>query len=161
MKNFKFLFIFTTTLAFTFASCSPDPEPIITVDSPVIENLKNGILNGKLEEDFTLDASISYTLSGSFLIDDGATLNVPAGTQITAAANGVDIFIAVLQGGKINVNGTDSSPVIMASSNGAPGDWGGLTLCGKATTTAGAGAAAGAAASDVHHNHHHHHHHRG
>ncbi|WP_299047239.1 hypothetical protein [uncultured Polaribacter sp.] len=142
MKNFKFLFIFTTTLAFTFASCSPDPEPIITVDSPVIENLKNGILNGKLEEDFTLDASISYTLSGSFLIDDGATLNVPAGTQITAAANGVDIFIAVLQGGKINVNGTDSSPVIMASSNGAPGDWGGLTLCGKATTTAGANATA-------------------
>ncbi|MHB0755615.1 hypothetical protein [Polaribacter sp. M15] len=142
MKNFKFLFLFATILAFTFTSCGDDPEPIITVDSPVIENLKNGIMNGKLEEDYTLDSSVSYTLSGSFLVDDGVTLNIPAGTQINAVANGVDIYIAVLQGGKINVNGTAGNPVIMASTNSAPGDWGGLTLCGKATTTAGADATA-------------------
>ncbi|WP_439130777.1 hypothetical protein [Polaribacter sp.] len=142
MKNFKFLFLFATILAFTFTSCGDDPDPIITEESPVIENLKNGIMNGKLEEDFTLDASVSYTLSGSFLIDDGVTLNIPAGTQINAVANGVDIYIAVLQGGKININGTTGNPVIMASTNGAPGDWGGLTLCGKATTTAGADATA-------------------
>lgn len=142
MKNLKFLFLFATVLGFTFTSCSSDPDPIITVNSPVIENLKIGIMNGKLEEDFTLDASVSYTLSSSFLIEDGVTLNIPAGTQINAVANGVDIYIAVLQGGKINVNGTEGSPVIMSSTNGAPGDWGGLTLCGKATTTAGANATA-------------------
>ena len=142
MKNFKFLFLFATILGLTFTSCGDDPDPIISVDSPVIENLKIGIMNGTLEENFTLDASVSYTLSGSFLIEDGVTLNVPAGTQINAVANGVDIYIAVLQGGKININGTESSPVIMASTNGAPGDWGGLTICGKATTTAGANATA-------------------
>jgi hypothetical protein len=142
MKNFKFLSLFAAIIAFALTSCSSDPDPIISVNSPVIENLKIGIMNGTLEESFTLDASVSYTLSGSFLINDGVTLNVPAGTQINAVANGVDIYIAVLQGGKINVNGTESSPVIMASTNGAPGDWGGLTICGKATTTAGANATA-------------------
>ena len=142
MKNFKFLFLFATVLGLIFTSCSSDPDPIITPDSPVIENLKNGIMSGMLEEDFTLDASVSYTLSGSFLITDGITLNVPAGTQINAVANGVDIYIAVLQGGKININGTSGNPVIMSSTNSTPGDWGGLTLCGKATTTAGANATA-------------------
>ncbi|WP_439128711.1 hypothetical protein [Polaribacter sp.] len=141
MKNFK-LFLFATIIGFTFASCSDDPDPIIQEVSPVIENLTNGIMNGKLEEDFTLDASVSYTLSGSFLIEDGVTLNIPAGTQINAVSNGVDIYIAVLKGGKINVNGTSSNPVIMASTNSNPGDWGGLTLCGKATTTAGVDASA-------------------
>ncbi|WP_298767249.1 hypothetical protein [uncultured Polaribacter sp.] len=141
MKNFK-LFLFATILGLTFTSCNDEPTPIIQEESPVIENLKNGIMSGKLEEDYTLDASTSYTLSGSFLIDDNATLNIPAGTQISAVSGGVDIYIAVLQGGKINVNGTASNPVIMASTNSNPGDWGGLTLCGKATTTAGAGASA-------------------
>lgn len=142
MKNLKFLFLFATILGLTFTSCSTDPDPIISVDSQVIDNLKNGIMNGSLDEDYTLDASVTYTLSGSFLIQDNVTLNVPAGTQINAVANGVDIYIAVLQGGKINVNGTTGNPVIMSSTNSDPGDWGGLTLCGKATTTAGANATA-------------------
>ena len=104
MKNFKFLFLFAAILGLTFTSCSDDPDPIITIDSPVIENLKNGIMDGKLEEDYTLDSGISYTLSGSFLVEDGITLTIPGGTQITAATGGVDIYIAVLQGGKIYVN---------------------------------------------------------
>jgi len=142
MKNLKFLFLFATILGLTFTSCVSDPDPIITVDSQVIDNLKNGIMNGSLDEDYTLDASVTYTLSGSFLIQDNVTLNVPAGTQINAVAGGVDIYIAALQGGKINVNGTIGNPVIMSSTNSTPGDWGGLTLCGKATTTAGANATA-------------------
>ena len=64
MKNLKFLFLFTTILGLTFTSCSTDPDPIITVDSQVIDNLKNGIMNGALDEDYTLDASVTYTLSG-------------------------------------------------------------------------------------------------
>ena len=41
MKNLKFLFLFTTILGLTFTSCSTAPDPIITVDSQVIDNLKN------------------------------------------------------------------------------------------------------------------------
>ena len=142
MKNLKFLFLFATILGLTLSSCSSEPDPINQTDSLVIENLKSGILDGKLNEDFTLDAGVSYSLTSSFTIEDGATLNIPAGTQITATANGTDVFIAVLQGGKIKINGTTSNPVIMASASGNPGDWGGLTLCGKATTTAGLNATA-------------------
>ena len=142
MKKIKILFLFATIFAFFFTSCSEDPSPIVQTDTEVIENLKNGILNGRLTEDFTLDAGVSYSLTNSFIIEDGATLNVPAGTQISANANGVDVYIAVLQGGKININGTTNNPVVMASASGNPGDWGGLTLCGRATTTAGVDATA-------------------
>ncbi len=119
-----------------------DPDPIIGSTDPTIENLKIGVLSGTLEEDFILNSSTGYQLTGSFIIADGVTLTIPAGTQIEADNGGTDVYIAVLKGGKININGTDSNPVIMSSTNGNPGDWGGLTICGKATTTAGVDAEA-------------------
>ncbi|WP_299672962.1 hypothetical protein [uncultured Tenacibaculum sp.] len=134
--------------AFSFASltltnCSDDPEPIGNPPaSEVIENLNNGIMSGSLEQDFTLSAGTNYNLTKAFIVKSGATLTIPAGTNITAAAGGTEIYIAVLQGGKININGTSSSPVIMSSASADPGDWGGLTICGNATTTAGVGAEA-------------------
>ena len=39
--------------------------------------------------------------------------------------------------GKIDIQGTESSPVYMESASGNSGDWGGLTICGDATTSAG------------------------
>ena len=42
----------------------------------------------------------------------------------------------------INVNGTEDNPVVMGSLNGNRGDWGGLVVCGEATTTAGVDAEA-------------------
>ena len=45
-------------------------------------------------------------------------------------------------GGKIYINGTAEEPVVIASDLSQPGDWGGLTICGKATTTAGANSTA-------------------
>ncbi|WP_297088923.1 hypothetical protein [uncultured Draconibacterium sp.] len=124
-----------------FTSCdNDDPTPEPTPE--VIENLENGILEGQLTEDYSLDAAMTYSLSGSFIVPEGITLNIPAGTNIQAVNGGTDVYIAVLMGGKININGTESSPVIMSSANGNPGDWGGLTICGKATTTAGVNAEA-------------------
>ena len=119
-----------------------DPDPIIGSTDPTIENLKMGVLSGTLEEDFILNPSTSYTLTGSFIVANGVTFTIPAGTQIEANNGGTDVYIAVLTGGKININGTDSNPVVMSSPNGNPGDWGGLTICGKATTTAGVDAEA-------------------
>lgn len=141
-KSIFKIFVSTAIVGITLFSCSSDPDPIVIEQPAVIENLTNGTMDGRLEEDFTLDPSISYNLTSDFVIADGATLNIPAGTQITASANGVDVYIAVLKGGKINVNGTESNPVVMSSVNGNRGDWGGLTLCGKATTTAGVDAEA-------------------
>lgn len=45
-------------------------------------------------------------------------------------------------GGTIDIQGTAKDPVVISSDLGQPGDWGGLTICGKATTTAGANSVA-------------------
>ncbi|CAM1342926.1 hypothetical protein [Tenacibaculum aestuarii] len=137
-RPFKLLSIAALSVAaLTFTSCGSDDPAILPPDvSDVVEKLQNGIMSGELAEDFTL-TNTSYALTSSFIIKDGATLTIPAGTSIVADAKGTDVYIAVLQGGKININGTNSSPVVMSSSEGQPGDWGGLTICGKATTTAG------------------------
>ncbi|WP_028889985.1 hypothetical protein [Tenacibaculum ovolyticum] len=137
-KSFKLLSIAALSVAaLTFTGCSSDDPSILPPDvSNVVEKLQNGIMSGELTENFTL-SNKSYSLTSSFIIKEGATLTIPAGTSIVADAKGTDVYIAVLQGGKININGTNTSPVVMSSSEGEPGDWGGLTICGKATTTAG------------------------
>ncbi|WP_297098037.1 hypothetical protein [uncultured Draconibacterium sp.] len=141
MKKLTIKFLGLALLATAvFVSCSDDDPvtpPTPDVDE-VIANLESGVMNGTLEEDYTLSASMAYDLSGSFIVADGATLTIPAGTNIVAEAGGTDVYLAVLMGGKIEINGTASSPVIMSSPNANPGDWGGLTICGRATTTAGA-----------------------
>ena len=141
--NYKFIGITALFALLTLTSCDEnDPTSIDNPTDAVIENLTAGIMNGTLEEDFTLNAATSYDLTGSFIVSDGVTLTIPAGSQIVADNGGTDVYIAVLTGGKININGTDSNPVVISSVDGNPGDWGGLTLCGKATTTAGVDAEA-------------------
>ena len=146
MKNtiFKLFSISALTLAtLTLTSCgSDDVDPITQNESDVIVNLKAGTMDGTLTEDYTLDAATQYNLTKSFIVDNGATLTIPAGTKINAKSGGVDVYLAVLQGGKINIQGTTNNPVVMSSASGNPGDWGGLTICGKATTTAGVNATA-------------------
>ncbi len=138
--------LFSLALVFTashLTSCSSDdPAPIVASKGEVIEDLDAGTMKGTLDEDYTLDASTVYNLTGQFIIEEGATLNIPAGTRILADNGGTDVYIAVLQGGEININGNAGNPVVMSSADGNPGDWGGLTLCGKATTTAGVDAQA-------------------
>ena len=119
-----------------FTSCDNGDDPIPPMDG-VLEALSNGEMNGTLPESVTLNSATSYDLTGSFIVPDGMTLTIPAGTNIVADNGGTDVYIAVLKGGKIDIQGTTSSPVVMSSLTGNPGDWGGLTICGKATTTAG------------------------
>ena len=83
---------------------------------------------------FTKISSLILLLS---IIESGATLTIPAGTNIQAVNGGTSVYIAVLKGGKIDIQGTESNPVYMSSASGNSGDWGGLTICGDATTTAG------------------------
>ena len=142
---FKFLNIVAFCFAtLTFTNCGSDePEIIIGgTDSEIIENLKAGIMNGNLEEDFTLNSNQIYNLNGPFIVASGVKLTIPAGTRIQALNGGTSVYIAVLKGGQIDIQGTEASPVFMASASGNPGDWGGLTICGDATTTAGANAEA-------------------
>ncbi|MBL7474003.1 hypothetical protein [Robertkochia sediminum] len=104
--------------------------------------VEGNILQGTVTGDVVLDASVAYTLNSSYIVEAGASLTIPAGTKITARDGGTDVYIAVLKGATINVEGTETNPVVMASASGNPGDWGGLTICGDATTTAGIDAVA-------------------
>ena len=114
---------------------NPNPNPISTE------------LSGSIEEDMTLDASQTYTLTGTFSVESGATLTIPAGTEIiadgtTSASDETEIYIVVQKGGDIEINGSSSAPVIMRASTNRSGSWGGLVIAGNATTTAGADAEA-------------------
>ncbi|WP_237708918.1 hypothetical protein [Gillisia marina] len=100
------------------------------------------VLQGVIEGELTLNADVSYDLTSSLIVKDGGTLTIPAGTKITARDGGTDVYIAVLQGGKINIDGSPEKPVVISSKNAMPGDWGGLTIVGKSTTTEGINATA-------------------
>ncbi|RXG14182.1 hypothetical protein DSM03_101299 [Leeuwenhoekiella aestuarii] len=99
-------------------------------------------LSGDVTSTVTLDASKSYLLDGSYIVQDGGKLIIPAGTKITAADGGTSVYIAVLKGGLIDIQGTADNPVVMSSQNAQPRDWGGLTICGEATTSEGVDATA-------------------
>lgn len=105
---------------------STPPSSSFTADAT---NFQGTITDGEV----TLDASKTYKLTGKIQVNSGATLTIPAGTVIQGTG-GTSSYIAVAQGGKINVNGTAAQPVVMTS--GLPtkkaGDWGGLVICGKA-----------------------------
>src|SRR5690606_11743911 len=83
-----------------------------------------------------LNANLVYLLQGTTLVKSGGKLIIPAGTTIISET-GTDKYIAVEQGGKIEINGTNENPVVMKSAGGNPGDWGGLLLCGEGITTEG------------------------
>ena len=144
LKMKKSIFKILNLVAFsivtlTLTNCGSD-EPSIIIEEPtseVISNLKSGVMNGSLEEDYTLNANTIYNLNSSFIVESGAKLTIPAGTRIQAKNGGTNVYIAILKGGQIDVQGTETNPVIMSSASGNPGDWGGLTICGNATTTAG------------------------
>lgn len=112
-------------------SCSSDDTETTPKSSFVVDanNFQGTITDGEV----ILSAGTTYKLSGKLQVNDGATLTIPAGTVIEGIG-GTASYIAVAQGGKLNVNGTASSPVIMTSGlvTKNAGDWGGLVICGKA-----------------------------
>jgi len=140
MKKNVLLFgiVVMITSLFVFVGC--DGEETLPETDPVVELLVKGEMKGVLKENYTLDANKEYKLTGQFIVDAGATLTIPAGTRIIAQASQgqeTETYIAVMMDGKIMVNGTANDPVVMTSPNAQPQDWGGLTICGRATTTAG------------------------
>ncbi len=161
MKRFTILLAALGGIIF-LGSCSSDDT---TVDPPAQASCSDGIQNGtetgvdcggscgpctggesanlqgSQTEDRTLEKGTQYVLSGTYSVEAGATLTIPAGTVIKAQS-GTDNYIVVRKGGKIIVNGTISEPVIMTSENETPGDWGGLVIAGNAETTEGVDAIA-------------------
>jgi len=138
---FKFfgILIITTSLLIGCSTTEDDgPTSTFVVDA---NNFQGNINDGEV----ILNANTVYRLTGRLQINSGAELTIPAGTRIEATG-GTAAYIAVTQGGKININGTSSNPVVMTSGLAVKtaGDWGGLVICGRApinTVTGGSSTA--------------------
>lgn len=116
-------------LTASLAGCKKDDDDTNTGPKSV-EELPAGNLTTR-----TLSASKIYLLKGAVYVPDGQTLTIEAGTIIKGdkATNG---SLVVRQGGKIMAEGTATKPIIFTSNfakgSRAPGDWGGVVICGKA-----------------------------
>ena len=138
------LFIFISLL---IISCSDDDDSTTTTPADPYT------LSGNVTADKTLTAGNIWTLKGRVSVVDGATLTIEAGTVIKATAGtGADASTLIIaRGGKIDAQGTASSPIVMTSVSdniqadgtypssgpalgvGTRGLWGGLLVLGKAS----------------------------
>ncbi len=158
MKN-KFLFL--GIAAALFIACeADDTSDIVINDSSVTNNTTNNTtgggsetttvnLSGVYTTDLTLNPDIEYIVTGPVLIASGATFTVPAGMTIKAV--GVNAYIAIQQGAKIEANGTAANPIVFTSNAAAPssGNWGGIVLCGRAPINSTADGSTDTATTEV------------
>lgn len=128
---------FLTATGITLQSCGRDSEEYIIDNGGISIDANNLKVTIKSGEVLTLDASKTYNLTGPVIVENGGTLNIPAGTKINSTA-GTNGYVLVAQGGKININGTATNPVVFTSPSQTPGDWGGIVICGKAPINTGA-----------------------
>lgn len=136
MKKTLIISLFLANLTVSLQSCRNSEDTQNHVAETIVNpnNFKIIIKNGQT---ITLDASKIYNLTGPVIVKNGGILNIPAGTRIESTA-GTNGYVLVEQGGKININGTASQPVIFTSPNKTAGDWGGIVICGRAPINTGA-----------------------
>ncbi len=101
-------------------------------------------LSGNISANLTLFRTTKYVLSGFVYVDSGITLTIEPGTIIYGekATKG---SLIIQRGGKIIADGTSTQPIIFTSESApglrAPGDWGGIIICGRATINVPGGVA--------------------
>lgn len=139
-------FLFLGIAAALFIACESDDTSDIVINDNSVTTTNNTTgggetptettvnLNGLYTENLTLDSDIEYIVTGPVLMAEGTTLTIPAGMTIKAEPIGVNAYIAIQQGARINAVGSSSEPIILTSNATTPssGDWGGLILCGRA-----------------------------
>jgi len=103
----------------------------------------NKELKGDYSSDITLTAGETYAIDGEVNFLEGATLEIPAGTTLFGETQ--SSYLAINAGAKILADGDESNPIIFtsaadvngSSSRDAQGEWGGLTIIGKAPIVGG------------------------
>jgi hypothetical protein len=93
-----------------------------------------------------------YLLRGAVFVEDGATLNIQAGTRVIGEAGSVGTLI-VKRGGKLNALGTREQPIVFTSDQPAGernrGDWGGIIINGRAPVNIPGGEGVGEADTGI------------
>lgn len=143
-KMNKFFYVFIVGML--IVSCTGNDNGGAIIQPPASVNTT---LEGVITTDKTLTKDKVWELEGRVVVADGVTLTIEAGTIIKAfAGSGSQASTLIIaRGGKINAQGTATSPIIMTSTsdNIRVGDtsgtnltendrglWGGLLILGKA-----------------------------
>lgn len=137
--NFKAMMIAMSAVAM-LVSCESnddDNDTVIVPDTESSELANGSTLSGTMTKDVVLGAGNSYTLTAGYIVPTGLTLTIEEGVTITAADNGEVCYILVEQGATINAEGTASAPIVMTAEVKESGAWGGLHICGYASTNKG------------------------
>lgn len=116
-----------------------------TVDASSFDWVNNrgevSVLPSTIDTDYSLEANQQYVINGRVSVEEGATLTIPEGVRITARTDdnteATSVYIVVQKGAMIDIQGTQENPVIMNSTSGQSGSWGGLIIAGNAETTEG------------------------
>lgn len=136
-KNLLTLFSLTLALSLTLSSCSIEindgDNGNGTVTTPgTTESVLSGTgtLSGTITKDILIKKG-TYTLDGVVKVTNGATITIEAGAVFNAVTTKSSSLV-ILQDGKINAVGTANEPIVFTTTNKQPGDWGGITIYGKA-----------------------------
>ena len=134
MKTNKFLLSLFAATAL-FVGCADDDTADVTINNGggEIVNPTSNVIGGTLTEDLELVTGVEYSLESALIVPEGFTLTINPGV-VVRASTGSDVYVAVLQGGTINAEGTSSNPIVFTSNSATPnpGDWGGLIVLGRA-----------------------------
>ena len=129
MESLKWKFLSLALVAsMSFLTSCSDDDNNGGNDNGEVETLK-----GTITSDVTLKAGTTYKLSGEYIVEAGATLNIEAGVKIISVYDDIVDYILIKQGAKINAMGTANAPIVMTSEKEEPGAWGGIHICGKHT----------------------------
>ena len=122
------------------------PVTVPGIDRPVV------VVTGEIEGTMNWTNNFVYVLRGAVFVNDGATLNIQAGTLIAGEAGSVGTLI-VLRGGRLNAIGTRTQPIVFTSDQPvgqrSRGDWGGIILNGKAPLNIPGGEGVGEAQTGI------------
>ncbi len=126
-------------------SISDINDVAFNIDQPAPSKV-DSVLSNPITGRVQLSNKKIYGLNGYVFVNDGGTLAIDPGTIIVGDTVGENSAICINRGGKIYAKGTPTMPIVMTSSavvgQRRGGDWGGLLICGKASTNHPGGEAA-------------------
>ena len=136
----KKLILSLAIIAATLTSCSKSDD---STTSPSPSGPATGTITGTITSNTTYVLG-NYKLVGIVKIASGATVTFDAGSTITCDKTvAVDNALVVLNGGKLIINGTASSPVVFTEQSKIPGKWGGIIMYGDAPANVAGGLTTG------------------
>lgn len=145
MKVFSSVSVLLTASVLTACGGGSSSSSDNDTDTPTAQELVNtsNTLTGNYDSDIMLTAGEAYAIDGQVNFLEGTTLTIPAGTTLYGLSQ--SSYLAINAGAEIDADGTAAEPIIFTSAadfNGtstrdAQGEWGGLTLIGKAPIIGG------------------------